>query len=107
MLWHGLTAVIDVSTYLHLDIQNTNSTLLGHILHSLNAGSVKIAAKLCMLDEVPVLYELQELIFIGEVVFSSMLFAFSWPSSRVRDGEAEAIGIFLKKTFEESRLSGT
>jgi hypothetical protein len=98
---------VDVTTHLHLNIQNTNSTLLGHILDSLNAGSIMIATELCMLDEVSILYKLQELLFIGEIVFSPVLFAIPWASRRVRDREAEAIGIFLEQTLEERRLPST
>ena len=94
------------TTYLHLNIQNANPTLLSHIFHSLHTRAIEVAAKLCMFDETTIIYQLQERVSICEVVLSAMLFAVSRCTSGMRDREAEAIGILLEQALKESRLSG-
>jgi hypothetical protein len=93
-------------THLHLNIQNTSPAPIPHILDSLHAGAVKVAAKLRMLDEAILLDQLLELLAGDEVVLAAVLLAGARAAGRVRDAEAVAVGVLGEEALEEGGLAG-
>ena len=62
-------------TYLHLDVEDTDSLLFRNVLHSLHTCAVVVAAELGMLNESVLCDEVEESFLCGEVVFAAVLFA--------------------------------
>lgn len=94
------------STNLHFDIQDAGLALLGDVLDRLDAGSVEIAPELGMLDESALVHDALEVLPGDEMVFAAVLLARSRAPGRVRDGEAEAVRVFLEEPAQQSRLAG-
>lgn len=59
-----------------------------------------------MLDETILFDELLKLLLADVVVMSAGLFALARLAGRVRDGEAEGVGVSGEEAFEERGLSG-
>lgn len=70
-------------THLHLNIQDTDPSLLSHILDGLDAGSVMVASELSVLYEAILIDQREKGVFGGEVVFTAMLLAGAWLSGSV------------------------
>lgn len=71
------------TTYLHLNVKNTDSALLCDIFHRLHAGTVVITAELRMLDEPTSRHQVQEGLLGGVVVFASILLTWARGTSGV------------------------
>jgi hypothetical protein len=89
-----------VQTYLHLNVQNTCPSLLSDRLDRLHAGTVVVAAELRMLDECILRNELSEVFYGREVIGDTLFLTVARRASRMRDGEAEAVGVGLEETFQ-------
>jgi hypothetical protein len=72
-----------LSSYLHLNVENTCALLLADVLDSLHTGAVVVAAKLSVLDETLLLYQLQKVVFCDKVIFTAILLGASGLTSRV------------------------
>lgn len=99
-------AATHAETHLHFNIQNTGSSLLGHILHSLYTRSIEVAAKLSMLDEAVFVDFLLELVLGHIPVVLAMFLAGSWVACGVGNGKREAIGIGSAQTLDEGGFAG-
>ncbi len=68
---------------LHLDIQDTHTTLVRYVLDRFDAGAVVIAAKLGVLDEAAGIDQRQERFLAGEVVVPPVLFVGAGGACRI------------------------
>jgi hypothetical protein len=93
-------------THLHLNVQNTSSPPLPHILDSLHTSAVEVAAELRVLDEAVRLDKLLEILAGDEVVLATVLLAGARAAGRVRDAEAVAVGVLGEEALEEGGLAG-
>ena len=81
--------------------------MLRDVLHRLHAGSVQITPELRMLDEALGVDQRLEGFARREVVRFAIFFARSRRAGRVRDGEAEAVGVLFEEAVEQSRFAGS
>jgi hypothetical protein len=94
------------TTYLHLDIEYADPSLLCNVAHRLDARAVVVVSKLRMLDEALVVDQLKELLLLDKVVLATILLSTARASRGVRDAEAKLVGILLKQALEDSGLAG-
>ena len=93
--------------YLHLNVQDANPALLCDTFDSFNACSISVIAKFCMFDETFLLDQIQEFLLGHKVVFFAMLFTPSRATGRVRDAEAEFVGILDKEALQNGGFART
>lgn len=93
-------------TYLHLNIQYANPSLLPHVLHRLYTRPVEITPKLSMLNESRIVHKLQEFVLRCEVILHPVLFGATRGAGGVGDGEAKSVRIGCEEAFEECGFAG-
>lgn len=70
-------------TNLHLNIQNADASLRGHVLDGSNARAIVVTREHCVLDERGLIDQVPKLVLADEVIFTSILFARSRGSCRI------------------------
>lgn len=88
-------------THLHFNIQNAHPSPLRNIFYGLDARPIAVAAKLRMLDEPLLLHQFLEFLGRDKVVFAALLLARAGLARRVRDAEAEAVGVLGEEAVQD------
>lgn len=90
---------------LGIDVQNTSSRLIGHVLDSLDAGPISVPRELSVLDEFAPVDHLDKGGVGGEMVVDAVDLASTGRTGGVRDGESELGRMGGEQSVEEGRLA--
>jgi hypothetical protein len=92
--------------YLHLDIEYADASLLGDVVHCLDARAVVVVSKLRMLNEALLVHQLEELFLLDKVVLAAILLSASRPPCSVGDAEAELVWVLVEEALEDGGFAG-
>lgn len=92
----------NVSSYLHLNIQDARPPLLLDLLYRFDARSITVAPKRRMLDEALLFNQIIELVFGYKVILDAILLNAAWVACGVGYTETESVRIFFEEALENS-----
>jgi len=98
---------LDELDSLSINVEDTPSLLISHILDGLDARSISVTRELSILDKLFALDHFDELVLGCEMVVDAIDFARTRSTSGVRDGKAELGRMGGKESVEEGRLAGS
>lgn len=103
----GRVVGLDKFDSLCINVQDTSSGLLAHILNGFGRGSISVARKLGIFNEFAVVDHVDKLGVGDKVVVDTVHLARTRRASGVRDGEAEFGRMGSQETVQKGGLAGS